>query len=76
MRNAPLPTDDITARLAHARTKHPVFASGAVHAVAVIRAELDELEYAVLHESAGRQKDEALDVIATAVRFFLQEFQT
>lgn len=76
MRTATLPTVAINARLSHARTKHPVFAYDALRAVAVIRAELDELEYAVRHESAERQQDEALDVIATAVRFFLQEFQT
>ena len=60
----------ICVRLEHARKKHQVFAEGAYHALGVIEAEFHELEYAVEHESEERQKDEALDVIATCVRFW------
>lgn len=59
----------IALRLEHARTKHPVYAQGKYHALGVIRSEFRELEHAVEHESPARQFDEALDVIATAVRF-------
>lgn len=63
----------IAERLAHAREKHPVFAEGAFHALGIIKDEFDELEHAVEHESRQRQVDEALDVIATCIRFVLGE---
>ena len=66
----------ICVRIEHARKKHPVFAEGAYHALGVIEAEFHELEYAVEHESEERQKDEALDVIATCVRFLCGEHKT
>lgn len=39
----------------------------------VIGEEFRELEHAVLHESEERQKDEALDVAITAIRFVQEE---
>mgnify|MGYP001552529970 FL=1 len=56
-----------------ARKKHHVFAEGKYHALGVIGEEFRELEHAVLHESDERQKDEALDVIATCIRFLCDE---
>ena len=65
----------IAERLRHARRKHEVFAEGAPHALGVIHAEYRELEQAVEHgEGTEREKDEALDVIATAARFYLGEW--
>ena len=63
----------IAGRVEEARLKHPVFAEGAYHALGVIESEFHELEYAVEHESEERQKDEALDVIATCIRFLCDE---
>lgn len=63
----------IVQRVAWAREKHPVFAEGAFHALGIIKDEFEELEHAVEHESRERQVDEALDVIATCVRFILGE---
>lgn len=65
----------IEERLAHARKKHPVFAEGKYHALSVIGDEFRELEHAVLHESAERQMDEALDVAITALRFVQREYE-
>lgn len=58
-------------RLEEARIKHrwPDEAYGQYQAVGVIGEEFRELEYAVEKESPERQKDEALDVAATAMRF-------
>ena len=64
---------DIAARVEHARKKHPLFAEGKFHALGVIESEFRELEYAIDHESEDRQRDEALDVIATCVRFLCGE---
>ena len=63
----------IEERLAHARNKHPVFAEGKYHALGVIGEEFRELEHAVIYESDERQKDEALDVAITAIRFVQEE---
>ena len=65
----------IAGRVEEARLKHPVFAEGAYHALGVIESEFHELEYAVEHESEERQKDEALDVIATCIRFLCREHE-
>ena len=66
----------IAERLRHARRKHGVFAEGAPHALGVIHAEYRELEQAVEHgEGRERERDEALDVIATAARFWLGEHE-
>ena len=63
----------ISQRVHHARKKHPVFAEGLFHALGVIESEFHELEYAIEHESEDRQRDEALDVIATCFRFLCGE---
>lgn len=65
----------VTMRLAHARRKHPVFAAGSLAALAVIGAEFGELCQAVEGESGERQRDECLDVMATALRFCGGEWQ-
>lgn len=64
---------NIAARVEHAREKHPVFAEGSFHALGVIESEFHELEYSIEHESEDRQRDEALDVIATCFRFLCGE---
>ena len=66
----------IAERLRHARRKHawPEEADGKFQALGVIHAEYRELEQAVEHgEGRAREKDEALDVIATAARFWMGE---
>ncbi len=65
----------IALRLEEARGKHPVYAEGPYHALGVIHAEFKELEHAVEHETESRQMDEALDVIATSVRFLGEEYK-
>ena len=59
----------VSRRLDHAREKHPVFADNKEQAFVVIMDELNELFDAIQNESWERQVDEALDVIATCVRF-------
>lgn len=59
----------VSRRLDHARTCHPVFADNKEQSFAVIMDEVDELYEAIQNESWERQVDEALDVIATCVRF-------
>ena len=66
----------IAERLRHARRKHawPAEADGKYQALGVIHAEYRELEQAVEHgEGREREKDESLDVITTAARFWLGE---
>lgn len=58
-------------RLRYARAKHPFFARDGEHALAVLREEVDELERAIRSEGPAREKDEALDVMAVAARFWL-----
>ena len=58
----------IARRCRHARSEHPRFAEGLPQAVGVIMAEAREMEQAMLREGPERTADEALDVIATAVR--------
>jgi hypothetical protein len=65
----------IALRLEQARDKHPLYAEGQYHALGVIHAEFKELEHAVEHETESRQMDEALDVIATSVRFLGEEYK-
>lgn len=65
----------IALRLEEAREKHPVYAEGPYQALGVVHAEFKELEHAVEHETESRQKDEALDVIATSVRFLGEEYK-
>ena len=59
----------VSRRLDHARTQHPVFADNKEEAFDVIMDEVDELYEAIQNEARERQIDEALDVIATCVRF-------
>ena len=61
-------------RLAHAREKHPVFATDAEGAMDVIDDEFCELIQAV-RDDEGPQRliDEALDVAATAMRMVMGE---
>lgn len=66
----------ICVRLGQAREKHPLFAEGKFNALGVIESEFRELEYAIEHESEDRQCDEALDVIATCIRFLCGEHKT
>lgn len=63
----------IVQRVAWARAKHPMWEQGRFYALGVIEDEFEELEHAVEHESRERQVYEALDVIATCVRFILGE---
>lgn len=65
----------IARRVDEARQKHPLFAEGTYNALGVIEAEFRELEWAVEHESNDRQRDEALDVIATCFRFLCREHE-
>lgn len=59
-------------RLGEARSKHPNWVGQDKDwAMSVIKAEFDELHYAVGYESRERQVDEALDVAATCMRFVL-----
>lgn len=63
-------------RLEHARIRHPDWQSKDIYyAKNAIAGEFEELEYAIENESQQRQFDEALDVIATAIRFANWEFE-
>lgn len=64
---------DIVKRVNEAKSKHPMFAVGRYQALDVIEEELKEFSHAVFHESEERQRDEALDVIATCFRFLCGE---
>lgn len=68
---------DVIARLAsalaRAREKHPNYAVGGLDAWSVIASELFELRHAIYSESDERQKEEAIDVAVTAIRFILGE---
>lgn len=66
----------VATRLQEARKKHPRFAETPVDAAEVVGAETNELIHAVYFETAGRQQDEALDVIATAIRFYNREYES
>lgn len=63
----------ISLRLGEARQKHPTYARDAYEAYEVIADEVLELRHAIGCESRQRQIDEALDVIATCLRFILGE---
>ena len=64
----------IVARLIHARAKHEKFTASPLEAAAVIGSECGKLCEAVLRETPERQFDEALDVVATAIRFCGKEW--
>lgn len=68
----------IALRLEHARKEHPVDewrGGSATYAMSAIEAEMSELLWAVHHETPASEKDEALDVIATLVRFLGEEYK-
>ncbi len=69
--------DRICERVKWARTKHAGewTGNGKYYALGVIADEMREFEHAVLNESTERQEDEALDVIATCVRFLAKEYE-
>lgn len=62
-------------RLEHARKEHPEFAHGKYQALGVIIGEVEELIYAVEHESDTRAANEALDVIAVCIRYLCKEYE-
>lgn len=62
--------DEIVTRVGEARVKHPNWRGGApYYALGAVTSEVDEFIYAVEKETPERQHDEALDVVATCVRF-------
>lgn len=69
--------DRICDRVRWARTKHAGewAGNGKYYALGVIDDEMRELEHAIEHESIERQEDEALDVIATCIRFLAREYE-
>ena len=68
--------EDIAMRLRHARIKHPCFARTREDAVDVIGSEWAEVSQAVEQaEGPQRERDESLDVIATAVRMANEEWR-
>lgn len=64
----------IAKRLLEARAKHDWQGYIPLRAATVVCGEAAELEQAVRYESPERQHDEALDVLATAVRAYNQEW--
>ena len=65
--------NDLAERLRLAREKHSWAQNSAEDAAEIIGEEWAELCHAVEHESPKRQRDEALDVAVTAIRFWLGE---
>ena len=66
----------IARRLVHARTAHPASewsGRGEEYGLEVIEGEVRELRIAVRLETPQRVEDEALDVLATAVRKYNRE---
>ena len=63
----------IASRLEHARKRHPRFASNSLEALEVIEAEENEFYTEIVRGDRPRAKDEALDVISTLIRFYLDE---
>lgn len=68
-------SNKIWKRVYAARRKHPAFTVGTDLAWSVIHAEVMELALAMANEPWERQVDEALDVIATCIRFIAQEHE-
>lgn len=66
---------EIVKRVNEAKVKHPFFAEGRYQALDVVEEEFKEFSHAVFHESEERQRDEALDVIATCFRFLCGEHE-
>ena len=67
--------NQLASRVAHARAKHPVYAASSMQAERVIRDELDEFKEAIAEEPWDRQLDELMDVMATCVRFYNEEWK-
>lgn len=65
---------EICERLIHARAKHSWDGYNKKDGFNAIFGEFEELGLAVRIETPERQHDEALDVIATAIRFANREF--
>ncbi len=65
----------IKARLAHARKKHPVFATDMKNGLYAIKEEVAEMREEVLANNEARALDECLDVVATCIRFLLGEWK-
>lgn len=66
----------IVKRVNDARQKHQLFAEGKYQALGVIESEAKEFAHAIEKESEDRQINEALDVIATCIRFLNGEYKT
>lgn len=69
--------DAIQRRLDYARKKHPAMqwhGAGKYWALGQLEAEVNELRHAVEHEPDQRITDEALDVIAVAIRIINREY--
>lgn len=67
----------IIRRLYEARIKHPASqwqGSGKYWALGQLEAEVNELRHALEHETDQRITDEALDVIAVAIRIINREY--
>lgn len=58
-----------------ARRLHGDFAPGIVHGASVVNLEVVELLEAARNETWNRAREEALDVIATAIRFLNREWE-
>jgi len=65
----------LSRRLGEARMKHPEFARNQWDAYVVIADEVLELRHAIGGESRARQRDEALDVAVTALRYVMGEHE-
>ena len=58
-----------------AREKHPDYANGTLEAFGVVCEEFFEFKTAIDCESPERQREEALDVAVTALRFVIGEHE-
>lgn len=56
-----------------AETKHPLFAESAYQAISIIGEEFGELAQAVNDKDFERAEAEALDLIATCIRFLKEK---
>lgn len=66
--------EEVSQRLIHARTKHPVFARDAFEALNVISAELDEVYEAESEGDMEQYRYELVDVMAMLVRAYNREW--
>lgn len=63
----------LATRLRYARIKHPIFSDNDITTHDVIKEEWEEFSFELKKNARPRAKDEALDVMATLTRFFLDE---